>query len=292
MPHFLAPPFDLPGTRDQRLVKHLEDDDWAAATTLLRDVVKPDTTAWKWLVLLAYVRFRDASEVMVDELADACREALGLLDLALERGAAFDAVAPLRDAVELALDEVSRQELRLEALAAGVGGPEALDDAHLEALAYHRWRRRPAEAAALFERLGARRAGPARLVTLARAALCRVEAGDLATARPGLEAALAADWSPAELRGERGVLEAVETELLLLLPPGEVEVAWHLAEARGRAVDLPFPSIWPHQERLLARCLELQDGVRARALARAIDERPERSRAVAALVRRALLRPA
>jgi hypothetical protein len=290
--HLLAPPFGLPGDLDARLLRHLREEDWASALVLLRDAVSPEASPPTWLVLLAYVRFRDAAEVMVEELADACREALALLDAALERGASLEAVTPLREAVELALDEVSREELRLEALAAGEGGVEALDDARLEALAFHRWKARPLEAAALFERLGQRRSGPARLVTLARAALCRAEAGALEAARPGLEAALAGDWSDPSLARERGVLEAVETRLLLLLPPGEVDVAWRLAEVRGRAVGLPFPSIWPHQERLLERSLELQDGVRARALARLIDERPERSRAVAALVRRALERPA
>ncbi len=111
----LAPPFGLPGGADGRLLHHLREEDWASALVLLRDAVTPGASPPAWLVLLAYVRFRDAMEVMVDEVADAAREALGLLDAALERGAPLAEVAPLREAVELALDEASREELRLEA---------------------------------------------------------------------------------------------------------------------------------------------------------------------------------
>src|SRR3990167_5197468 len=147
MPHFLDPPFDLPGGRDQRLVKHLEDDDRAAATILLRDVVTPTTTQWKWLVLLAYVRFRDAADVMPDELVEASREAVQLLHRAMEHGAPHDDVAPFLEAVEASLDQLSRGE---EALLARLGpGDDVknLSDEELENVCFVLERSNPARAA-------------------------------------------------------------------------------------------------------------------------------------------------
>lgn len=275
MPHFLSPPFDLPGARDPRLVKYLEDDDWAAATTLLRDVVKPDTTAWKWLVLLAYVRFRDAADVMPDELVDASREAVQLLHRALEQGAPHDDVAPFLEAVERTLDQLSRGE---EALLAKLGPSDeagALSDEELESVCFLIDRHHPARAAKLFSAL-AERQGPLATAFRARAALALARSGAFEAARPELEAVLTLDWSKRPLSEERLTLEAVETTLLEHATGAEFIALWHLAEARGKALAFPFPSAWPHQERLFSKCVALRDINRARALAQRMeDERPE-----------------
>lgn len=281
MPHFLAPPFDLPGGRDQRLVKHLEDDDWAAATTLLRDVVTPQTTTWKWLVLLAYVRFRDAADVLPDELVDASREAVQLLHRALEHGAPHDDVAPFLEAVERTLDQLSRGE---EALLAKLGpgdDAKALSDEELENVSFLIDRHHPARAARLFTAL-AERKGPLATASRARAALALARTGAFEAARPELEAVLTQDWSKRPLSAERLVLEAVETTLLEHATGPEFIALWHLAEARGTALGFPFPSAWPHQERLFTRCVALRDFTRARALAQRMeDERPELPEALA-----------
>lgn len=281
MAHFLAPPFNLPGSRDQRLVKHLEDDDWGAATTLLRDVVSPTTTDWKWLVLLAYVRFRDATEVLPDELVDASREAVGLLQRAMEQGAPHDEVAPFREAVERTLDQLSRGE---EALLSKLGpgdAPDALSDEELENVAFLLERSNPARAAKLFLRLAQRQGeAPVAIASSARAALALATSGAYPAAKADLEAALLQDWSVSPLREERLTLEAVETTLLEHAEEAEFAALWQLAEARGQALAFPFPSVWPHQERLFARCMAVRDFARARALAQRMEsereELPER----------------
>jgi hypothetical protein len=286
--HLLAPPFGLPDGGDGRLLGYLRDEDWASALVLLREVVTREGPRPRWLLLLAYARFQDAVEVMVDEVPEAAAEALRLIDQALELGAPLAAVAPLREAAEAALDEATREALRLEGLLSPTGTPEALAAEELEALAYSWWRGRPAEAAALFEALANRLGGAPAWLARTRAALCLADAGRHEAARPGLEAALALDWTAPGLRPARATLEAVETALLLEAEPADFTAGWALAEARGRAVDLPFPSVWPHQERLLARCLALGDGPRARALARLVEARPELSSQLQGLVRRAL----
>ncbi len=283
MPHFLAPPFDLPEGRDARLVQHLEADDWASATTLLRDVVTPETTKWKWLVLLAYARFRDAADVLPDELTDASREALRWLDRAMEHGAPLDDVAPFREAVERTLDQLSRGE---EALLAKLGPNDdatALTNDELEGVAFLINRSRPARAVGLFEALAARhQATPLRHAAEARAALALVQCGRFEEAKPKLEAALQADWSKRPLSDERLTLEAVETTLLEHATGADFIAQWHFAAERGTALAFPFPSVWPHQERLFARCLALRDFARARSLAQRLEEeRPELPAALA-----------
>ncbi len=283
MPHFLAPPFELPAGRDARLVKHLEDDDWASATTLLRDVVTPDTTTWKWLVLLAYVRFRDAADVMPDELVGASREAVTLLNRAMEHGAPHDEVAPFLEAVERTLDQLSRGE---EALLAKLGpgdDAQALTDEELESVCFLVDRENPARAAKLFKAL-ADREGPLATASRARAALALARAGQFEAAKPELESVLTRDWSKRPLSDERLALEAVETLLLEHATGAEFVALWHLAEARGTALAFPFPSAWPHQERLFAKCLSQRDISRARALAQRMEE--ERLELPEALVER------
>jgi hypothetical protein len=281
MPHFLSPPFDLPAGRDARLVRHLEDDDWASATTLLRDVVTPQTTQWKWLVLLAYVRFRDAADVLPDELVDASREALTLLDRAMEHGAPHDDVAPFREAVERTLDQLSRGE---EALLAKLGpgdDAKALSDEELESVCFLVERSNPARAAKLFTALAGRQ-GPLATAARARAALALARSGAFEAAKPELEAVLTKDWSKRPLSDERLALEAAETILLEHASGPEFVALWHLAEARGTALAFPFPSAWPHQERLFSKCLALHDVTRARALAQRMEaERPELPEALA-----------
>ena len=283
MPHFLAPPFDLPEGRDARLVKHLEDDDWASAITLLRDVVTPQTENWRWLVLLAYTRFRDAADVMPDELVAASREAVLLLQRAMEHGAPHDDVAPFLEAVERTLDQLSRGE---EALLSRLGpgdDPAALNEEELETVCFMVDRDNPARAAKLFAALAARQ-GPLATAARARAALALARSGAFEAARPELEDVLTKDWSKRPLSDERLALEAAETLLLEHASGAEFVALWHLAEARGQALAFPFPSAWPHQERLFSKCLSLRDVTRARALAQRMEE--ERLELPQALVER------
>ncbi len=253
--HFLAPPWGLPGALDGRLRGYLEDDDWASAGTLLRDAVGGAEADWRWLVLLAYVRFRDASEVMTDELVPAAREALELLERAGALGAPHSELAPLREAAEAALDSLTREE---EALAQKWAAREAMTADELEQLAFS-WRRdAPDKAAEVFDALLAQRPSPG---VKALAALCRGAA---------LEPLLSEAW---ELP-ERVVLEEVETALLERAAGAEFVALWQLAEENGRKLDFPFPSAWPHQERLFARAWALKDF----SLARRLGERIKAAR--------------
>jgi hypothetical protein len=268
----LGPPWHLPGEADARLLDYLREDDWASAGTLLRDVVEANEPRPVWLVLLAYVRFRDATEVMVDEVAEASRECLALLDRAAELGAPMDGVAPLRTAVERALDEVSREELRLTSQLGAADDAAALSDEDLEACAFVLWRSSPLRAAGLFSQLATRLEGLKAVVARARAGLCLAEGGRKDEAQPLLEAAFAQDWTQPALASERLVLESVETALLEQASGDDFTALWRLAEERGRALDFPFPSAWPNQEKLLHRCLALEDGRRARAVAQRIED--------------------
>jgi hypothetical protein len=281
----LAPPWGLPGEGDARLLGYLRDDDWAAAETLLRARLDEPSPRPVWLVLLAYARFRDASEVMVDELPQACRECLAWLDRAAESGAPMDSVAPLRDAVERALDDVSREELRLTSRLGPEDDATALPVEDLEAAAFALAHAAPARAARLFAQLAQRTEGPRSVVARARSALCLVEAGRRDEAQPLLADAFAQDWTQPGLASERLVLESVATALLEAASGDDFVALWRLAEARGQALRFPFPSAWPNQERLLRRCLAVGDGPKARALAERIeDERPEVSPALAGLL--------
>lgn len=261
MAHFLAPPYGLPGALDSRLQGYLQDDDWASASTLLRDAVTPQPAPWKWLVLLAYVRFRDASDVLVDELVPAAREALVWLDRAMAHGAPLAEVAPLRDAVEAALDELTREE---EALAAQwARAPETLTVDELERLAFVLRRDAPAKAAPVFDALFAVRPSPG------VKALALLSRGAGVTE---LEPVLAEPWE----KVERLVLEEVEVAILEQVTGAEFEAHWQWATQKGEALDFPFPTAWPHQERLFARLWALGDYRRARALGQRMkDERPE-----------------
>lgn len=287
MPHFLSPPFDLPEGRDARLLHHLEEDDWGSAMTLLRDVVTPETTKWKWLVLLAYVRFRDASDVLPDELTDASREAISLLSRAMDHGAPIEDVAPFREAVERTLDQLSRGE---EALLAKLGAnddPAALSDEELETVAFLLARAKPARAVKLFEALAERQVNsPLRVASRARGALALAQSAGFEVAKTQLESVLTEDWSKRPLSDERLTLEAVETLLLEHATGAEFVALWHLATERGAALAFPFPSVWPHQERLFGKALSLRDYARARALAQRMqDERQELPAALAARFR-------
>lgn len=284
----LAPPWALPGDADARLLGYLRDEDWASAQTLLRDAAASPEPKPVWLVLLAYARFRDATEVMVDELPEACRECLALLDRAGELGAPMDGVAPLRDAVERALDEVSREELRLTSQLGENDDAARLSDEDLEACAFILSSAAPARAAGLFSQLAARASGPKAVVARARGALCLAQAGRRDEAQPLLEAAFAQDWTQPGLSAERLVLESVETALLESADGDDFTALWRLAEARGQALRFPFPSAWPNQEKLLARCLALGDGPKARAVAQRIEDgRHELSRALTDAISRA-----
>jgi len=257
MAHFLAPPYGLPGALDTRLYGYLQDDDWASASTLLRDVVTPETTTWKWLVLLAYVRFRDASDVLVDELTPAAREALALLDRAMEQGAPLSEVAPLKEAVETALDQLTREE---DALSSQWNiAPESLTADELERLAFIYRRDVPAKAAALFEALYAKRPSPG---VKAMAVLSR--GGGVAE----LEPLLSENWQKAE----RLVLEEVEVALLEKASGAEFEIQWRWANEKGKALDFEFPMAWPNQERVFLRLWALGEFRRAHALGERMKE--------------------
>jgi hypothetical protein len=144
----------------------------------------------------------------------------------------------------------------------------------LENVAFLVERSNPVRAAKLFTAL-AKRDGPTAVASEARAALAIARSGAFEHAKPALEEVLKKDWTKGPLKNERLALEAVETTLLEHATGEDFKSLWNLAEGRGAALNFPFPSVWPHQERLFDRCVVLNDLPRARALGKRIEEERE-----------------
>lgn len=288
--HVLAPPFGLPPGLDDRLLGYLRDEDWGNALTLLRDAVPESSRDAKLLVLLAHCRYRDALETMADQKMAACQEALALLDRAAQAGMPYDAVAPLREEVEATLAEETAHELSVLAKLPPEGAPLAeVPVPLLEEGAYLTWDSSPSRAGALFEAAAEKvksQPGLQALQFRIQAGICFARAGELARAKPYLTEALNVDLATKGLDALRAPLEAAATQLLLTVSGAEFKHAWQVAMARGDALGLPFPSVWPNQEALLTRALALGERTHALAVARAIeDSRDEVPRALFEVIR-------
>lgn len=273
----LKAPWGLPPEQESRLTSYFDAQDWAPAITLLRDSTSVEANHPHRILALAHALVQDAVEVMPDELGDACREALRLIDRATELDPALlDAVAPFIGYVHSLLDQVTRgEEALLHKLGPGDDASKLSDD-ELENAAFVLERSAPARAATLFTTLAGRKTDSLRHAFEARAALALSKSGQFAEARPALENALTHNWAMHPLSTERLTLEAVETELLAHATGAEFDALWQLATERGEALDFAFPMAWPHQEKLFARAIQLRDDVRARALAQRMeDEREE-----------------
>lgn len=284
--HLLAGPWGLPGTLDAELARALEQEDYGTALALLRDSLPPEPSP-RLLVLLAFVRFQDAHEVMVTELMPACQEALALLDKATEAGLPVDAVAPLREEVERVLAEETVSELSAERMT-----PERAEAAPLEEVLEAASRLRanhPARAAELFL-VASRRDDPERApIHRADAGIALHQAGRTTEARPLLEAALAQDWRTPALWQDSLHVDWAGTLLLEQAHAARDEQAfesfWAQALAQGRQLHRPFPANWLNQERLLALLLARGDGPRAAQVATRIEaSRQYLPRALAAQV--------
>ncbi len=274
--HALAPPWHLPGDRDATLIDYLRDEEWGHAVTLLRDVVTPGTTEPKWLLLLAYSRFRDACDVMFDERLPAAQEALALIDRAVAGGLPLSEVTPFRGEVEDVLDEETRAEL---AVLSQLPEPEQpLDSVALEVLtdaAFLLWAGEPERAGTLFEEVARRlrETKPEQALTASiRAGLCFDDAKQFERAKPFLERSLTADWSQPALREERSLAETALTALMLHAKGTELEALWVLASVSGERLKLPFPSVWPNQDVLLRRLTDMREFSKARLVASRIEE--------------------
>jgi tetratricopeptide (TPR) repeat protein len=270
--HLLAGPWGLPGDLDAELGRALEQERYGTALALLRDCLpaKPAPRLW---VLLAFVRFQDAREVMVTELLPACQEALGLLERAAEAGLPLEAVAPLREEVEHTLAEETVRELAAERMSAERAEGAPLEDV-LEAASRLR-ATHPARAAELFL-VAARRDVPERApVHRTDAGIALHQAGRTAEARPYLEAALALDWRAPALWPERVHVDWAATLLLEQAHAARDDAAfdslWARALAQGRQLQRPFPANWLNQERLLALLISRRDGNRAAQVATRIE---------------------
>jgi hypothetical protein len=262
--HLLAGPWGLPGDLDAELARALEQEDYGTALALLRDAL-PAEPSPRLRVLLAFVRFQDALEVMVTELMPACQEALALLEQAAEAGLPLEQVAPLREEVERVLAEETVRELDAERMTA-----ERAESAPLEQVLEAASRLRataPARAAGLFL-VAARRDAPERApIHRADAGIALHQAGRTTEARPLLEATLALDWHTPTLYPESLHLDWAATLLLEQAHAAGDEAAfettWTRALAHGRQLQRPFPANWLNQERLLSLLLSRGDGARA-----------------------------
>jgi hypothetical protein len=284
--HLLAGPWGLPGTLDAELTRALEQEDYATALALLRDVL-PTEPPPRLLVLLAFVRFQDALEVMVTEKLPACQEALALLHRAAEAGLPLAEVAPLREEVERVLAEETVRELSAERMT-----PERAEASPLEEVLEAAGRLRashPARAAELFL-VAARRDDPTRApIHRADAGIALHQAGRTAEARPLLEATLALDWRTPALWQDSVHVDWAATLLLEQAHAARDEQAfesfWAQAQAQGRQLRRPFPANWLNQERLLTLLLARGDGPRAVQVATRVEaSRSYLPRALAAQV--------
>ncbi|WP_224361655.1 hypothetical protein [Hyalangium versicolor] len=270
--HLLAGPWGLPGNLDAELARALEQEDYGTALALLRDTLPPEPSP-RLLVLLAFVRFQDALEVMVTELVPACQEALALLERASEAGVPVEAVAPLREEVERVLAEETVRELAAERMT-----PERAEGAPLEEVLEAASRLRathPARAAELFL-LAARQDDPERApIHRADAGIALHQAGRTAEARPLLEAALALDWRTPALWQDSLHVDWAGTLLLEQAHAARdaqaFDTFWAQALAQGRQLHRPFPSNWLNQERLLTLLIARGDGPRATYVATRIE---------------------
>ncbi|HYI02041.1 hypothetical protein [Hyalangium sp.] len=284
--HLLAGPWGLPGGLDAELARALEQEDYGTALALLRDVLpaEPDP---RLRVLLAFVRFQDALEVMVTELMPASQEALGLLEQAAEAGLPLDALTPLREEIEHVLAEETARELAAERLTA-----EHAESAPLEEVLEAASRLRPthpARAAELFQ-VAARRDTPERApIHRADAGIALHQAGRTAEAHPLLEATLALDWRTPVLSPESLHVDWAGTLLLeqahATRDDAAFDAVWAQALAQGRQLQRPFPTNWLNQERLLSLLLARGEGARAAQVATRIEaSRRYMPRALAAQV--------
>jgi hypothetical protein len=272
--HLLAGPWGLPGNLDAELARALEQEDYGTALALLRDAL-PENPSPRLRVLLAFVRFQDALEVMVTELMPACQEALALLEQAAEGGLPLEAVAPLREEVERVLAEETARELDAERMT-----DARAESAPLEAVLEAASRLRapaPARAAELFL-VAARRDTPERApIHRADAAIALHQAGRTAEARPLLEATLGLDWTTPTLYPESLHLDWAATLLLEQAhaagDTAAFESIWARALAVGRQLQRPFPANWLNQERLLTLLITREDGARAAHVATRIEAR-------------------
>jgi hypothetical protein len=100
-----------------------------------------------------------------------------------------------------------------------------------------------------------------------RAAICRWDAGEFERARGVLLEALSFDWKAARLWGDRRDTEWAFTRLLLeRAATGDRDsfvALWKVATARGDELSVPFPTVIPHQKRLLraCACIAYQEGI-------------------------------
>lgn len=270
--HLLAGPWGLPGDLDAELARALEQEDYGTALALLRDAL-PENPSPRLRVLLAFVRFQDALEVMVTELMPACQEALGLLEQAAEAGMPLSSVAPLREEIERVLADETVRELAAERMTS-----ERAESAPLEVVLEAASRLRPsapARAAELFL-VASRRDVPERAaIHRADAGIALHQAGRTTEARPLLEATLALDWSSPTLYAESLHLDWAATLLLEQAHAAQdttaFEATWARALAQGRQLQRPFPANWLNQERLLTLLLQRQDGARAAHVATRIE---------------------
>jgi tetratricopeptide (TPR) repeat protein len=270
--HLLAGPWGLPGSFDAELAQALEQEDYGTALALLRDAL-PESPEPRLLVLLAFVRFQDALEVMASELVPASQEALKLIERAVEAGLPWDAVAALREEVERVLAEETVLELKAEGMT-----PERAEAAPLEQVLEAAMRLRgsqPARAAELFL-VASRRDTPGRApVHRTDAGIALHEAGRTTEARPLLGAALSLDWATAELWQDSVHVDWAATLLLeqahAAKDPAAFEALWARALSLGRQLQRPFPANWLNQERLLTLLLERGDGARASHVATRIE---------------------
>lgn len=285
--HWIA---ELPDDARAEVLSCLHGDDYAGIVRCLKEHRESCSEVGAAALLVeAYATYRDAMEVMVDQVVPACQAALELLAKARAAGADDREATQLGQEIERtllkAVQQVQEEESQLQEATA------AADPDLLSRMAHRRWDRvRSKEAAELFlqaadaERAAASRRGRGRadhsFNYLVRAGLCFHEAGLTDRAQPLLEAALVFDWKSAGLWADRHMTEWAFAALLeshARQPDAEgFRRLWSQAVQRGEELEQPFPSIRPKQERLLELSMQLGDKECCRHVLARIQSREER----------------
>jgi tetratricopeptide (TPR) repeat protein len=253
----------LPPPLQEQLEQFLDEEEYGDAAVLLEEhLASGGERTPALLVTLADCVYREALEVMVDQIIPACQRALSLLDEALASPKHPPGLKPMRAEIQRVLafhlrEEASTQDEIHQAEKAGTLTAEQL--AHK---AYRLWEAGEClQAAELFLQAAAKEQPDEAITERARAGFCLAEAGQWERARPLLQETAEFDWQAAGDWNDRGDSETAYAWLLLDAAAREDRAGfrelWGRAVRRGEALDFQFPSIRPLQERLLRACVDL-----------------------------------
>jgi tetratricopeptide (TPR) repeat protein len=253
----------LPPPLQEQLEQLLEEEQYGDAAVLLEEhLAQGGERTPAVLVTLADCVYRDALEVMVDQIIPACQRALTLLDEVQASPRPPAGFRNLRGEISRVLTFHLREEAATQAEIHQAQKAGTLTAEQLSHKAYRLWDAGESlQAAELFLQAADKQQPDAAITERARAGFCLAEAGQWDRARPLLQETAEFDWRAAGLWNDRYDSEKAYAWLLLDAAARQDRAGfrdlWERAVRRGDALELEFPSIRPHQERLLRASVDL-----------------------------------